>query len=403
MTRLLLFLLLAQFSYTLIAQEITQWRGENRDGKYSETELLKSWPESGPKLLWHFDELGDGHASAAVTSDKVYTAGTLDEKGYVFALTHDGELIWKSEIGKSWIDNWNGVRTTPLIIDDRLYIISSFGKLVCMNSENGETLWTVDVFNDYDGRNIRWGITENLLVDNDMLFVTAGGEVSNVIAVNRNDGKLIWKCVGNGEISAYNSPALVLHNNRKILVTQTEKSVLGIDPTDGKLLWRHEHINEWAVHPNTPLYHDGFIYIVSGYGCGGILLKLSEDGNTISEVWANESLDNQMGGVIYLDGRLYGAGHDNRKFICLDWETGEELFFTKSMQRGNTIYADGLLYCYDERGKVLLIKPEESSFNVISEFKVPYGENQHWAHLVIQHKKLFVRHGTSLMVYDIAN
>ncbi len=62
-----------------------------------------------------------------------------------------------------------------------------------------------------------------------------------------------------------------------------------------------------------------------------------------------------------------------------------------------------MLYCYDERGKVLLIKPEENSFNVISEFEVPYGENQHWAHLVIHNKRLFVRHGTSLMVYDIAN
>ncbi len=403
MKKFLSFVLLIGFSFTLFAQETTQWRGENRDGKYNETDLLKSWPESGPKMLWHFDELGDGHSSAAVTANKVFTAGTLDEKGYVFAFDHEGQLIWKTEIGKSWTDNWNGVRTTPLVIEDKLYIISAFGKLVCMNSNIGEIIWTVDVFNEYDGQNIRWGITENLLVDGDMLFVTAGGEESNVIALNRNSGELIWKCVGNGEKSAYNSPALVTHNNRKILITLTENSVLGIDPVNGKLLWRHEHVNEWSVHPNTPLYHDGFIYVVSGYGCGGVLLKLSDDGNSVTKVWANSSLDNQMGGVIYLDGKLYGAGHDSRKFICLDWETGEELFFTKSMQRGNTIYADELLYCYDERGKVLLIKPEENSFNIISEFKVPYGENQHWAHLVIHNKKLFVRHGTSLMVYDIAN
>ncbi len=403
MKKFLSFVLLIGFSFTLFAQETTQWRGENRDGKYNETGLLKSWPESGPKMLWHFDELGDGHSSAAVTANKVFTAGTLDEKGYVFAFDHEGQLIWKTEIGKSWTDNWNGVRTTPLVIEDKLYIISAFGKLVCMNSNIGEIIWTVDVFNEYDGQNIRWGITENLLVDGDMLFVTAGGEESNVIALNRNSGDLIWKCVGNGEKSAYNSPALVTHNNRKILITLTENSVLGIDPVNGKLLWRHEHVNEWSVHPNTPLYHDGFIYVVSGYGCGGVLLKLSDDGNSVTKVWANSSLDNQMGGVIYLDGKLYGAGHDSRKFICLDWETGEELFFTKSMQRGNTIYADELLYCYDERGKVLLIKPEENSFNIISEFKVPFGENQHWAHLVIHNKKLFVRHGTSLMVYDIAN
>jgi outer membrane protein assembly factor BamB len=402
MIRFFSFVLIVIFPTILIAQETTQWRGENRDGKYSETGLLKSWPESGPKMLWHFDELGDGHSSAAVTSDKVYTAGTLDEKGYVYAFDHEGQLIWKSEIGISWVDNWNGVRTTPLVIKDKLYIISAFGKLVCINTNDGEIIWSVDVFEEYDGRNIRWGITENLLVDGNKLFVTAGGEESNVIAFNRDNGELIWKCAGNGEISAYNSPALITHNGRKILLTMTKNSLLGIDPADGKLLWRHEHINEWSVHPNTPIYQDGFIYVVSGYGCGGKLLKLSDDGNSVTEVWTNSSLDNQMGGVIYLDGKLYGAGHDSRKFICLDWETGEELFFTKSMQKGNTIYADELLYCYDERGKVLLIKPEENSFNAISEFKVPYGENQHWAHLVIHNKRLFVRHGTSLMVYDIA-
>ncbi len=341
MKRLLSLLLLVNLSLIIIAQESVQWRGENRDGKYNETGLLKAWPENGPTLLWHFDDLGDGHSSAAATADKIYTAGTLDEKGYVFALSHEGKLIWKSEIGKSWTDSWNGVRTTPLVIKDKLYIISSFGKLVCMNTKDGEIIWSVDVFETYNGRNIKWGITENLLVDGDKIFITAGGVESNVIALNRNNGELIWKCAGNGEKSAYNSPALIIHNNRKILVTQTENSILGIDPINGKLLWSYEHINEWSVHPNTPLYHNGFVYVVSGYGCGGVLLKLSDDGNTVSKVWTNTSLDNQMGGVIYLDGRLYGAGHNNRKLICLDWETGEELFFTKSMQRGNTIYADG--------------------------------------------------------------
>ena len=401
MNKFLSFVLLVSFPFTIFAQKTAQWRGKNRDGKYYETGLLKSWPENGPTMLWHFDELGDGHASAAVTSEKIYTAGALDDKGYVFAFSHEGNLIWKSEIGKAWMENWDGVRTTPLVIGEKLYIMSAYGKLLCMNSNNGEDIWTVDLFKEFNGRNIRWGVTENLLVDEDKLFVTTGGVESNVIALDRNIGELIWMCAGNGEKSAYNSPALIEHNNRKLLVTMTENSVLGIDASDGKLLWSHEHTNEWSVHPNTPLYHNGFIYYVSGYGSGGGLLKLSGDGNIVSKVWTNSSLDNQMGGVIYLDGRLYGAGQNSRKLICLDWETGEEMFSTKTIQRGNTIFAEGLLYCYTEKGKVALVRPEVNSFKVISEFKVPYGANQHWAHLVIHNKRLYVRHGTSLMVYDI--
>ena len=90
------------------------------------------------------------------------------------------------------------------------------------------------------------------------------------------------------------------------------------------------------------------------------------------------------------------------KLFCLDWKTGEELFKTSEIQRGNTIFADGMLYCYDERGKVALVKPEQDGFNVTGSFPVAFGENQHWAHLVIHNKRLYVRHGDFLMVYDIA-
>jgi outer membrane protein assembly factor BamB len=133
-----------------------------------------------------------------------------------------------------------------------------------------------------------------------------------------------------------------------------------------------------------------------------VKLKLSPDGSKAEVVWRNSSLDNQMGGVILHEGRLYGAGHNNRQLICLDWDTGEELYSTSEFQRGNTIFAEGLLYCYDERGKVGLIQPGENDFNILGEFEVTYGERQHWAHLVINDKKLYVRHGDALMVYSIA-
>jgi outer membrane protein assembly factor BamB len=132
------------------------------------------------------------------------------------------------------------------------------------------------------------------------------------------------------------------------------------------------------------------------------MLKLAADGNSVKEVWKNESLDCQLGGFVTVDGRIYGAGSKSRKWICLDWKTGKELGSANLGKQGNIIYADGLLYCYSESGNVLLCKPKADGYGEISEFKVPYGEKQHWAHLVIDNKKLYVRHGTSLMVYSIA-
>ena len=390
------------FNSLTYAQEIAQWRGENRDGKYNETELLKQWPESGPELLWHFDELGEGHSSAAVTTNMVYTAGTINGNGYLFALDHNGQLQWKVEYGKEWVEDWNGVRSTPLIYQGKIYIISGYGKLNCLDALNGKSIWQTDLFKDYDGRNIQWGITENLLINGDMLYCTPGGITANVIALNKDTGELIWKSKANGELSAYNSPLLIEHSRRKILVTMTANSILGIDASNGKLLWRHSQTNQYSVHANTPLYKDGYLYCVSGYGRGGVMLKLSDEGSSIEETWRDTLLDNQMGGVILLNDRIYGAGHINYKWFCLDWNTGKKLFSSTMIKRGNVIFADEMLYCYGESGEIGLVKPESDRFNLVSKFRVPYGSAQHWAHTVIHNKRLYVRHGNSLMVYNIS-
>lgn len=385
------------------AQEIAQWRGDNRDGKYNETDLLKVWPESGPELLWHYDNLGPGHASATVTKDAIYTAGTDEEgNGFVIALTHSGEKIWQSGIGKEWMDNWDGTRSTPLYYNGKIYIMSSYGKLFCMNATDGNTIWNLDLFTAYDGRNIKWGVTENLLIDDGKLFVTLGGIEDNVIALNKDNGNLIWKSKGKGEVSAYCSPMIVEKDGLKILVTQTASSIMGLDASTGELLWSYPHPNKWSVQANTPIYKDGKLYCFSGYGKGGVLLQLSDDGKSVTEVWTDPMLDSKMGGAILLDGKIYGSGDKNRKWFCIDWETGKELYSATPLKVGNIIYADGMLYCYGDGGNVGLVDPKSNDFSLVSSFKVPYGEMYHWAHLVIHNKKLYVRHGTSLMVYDIS-
>jgi outer membrane protein assembly factor BamB len=132
------------------------------------------------------------------------------------------------------------------------------------------------------------------------------------------------------------------------------------------------------------------------------MLQLSPDGKNIKELWRNTSLDNRMGGVIMNKGRIYGTGDKTKSLQCIDQKTGKLLFSVPNLAPGNIISAEGLLYVFSEGGTVGLVEPKTDSFNVICSFKVPYGANQYWAHLVINNKRLYVRHGTSLMVYDIS-
>ncbi|MCX6326820.1 MAG: PQQ-binding-like beta-propeller repeat protein [Bacteroidia bacterium] len=402
MNKIFLPLILSMICISANAQKIAQWRGPSRNGIYNETGLLKKWPDAGPKLIWHFDELGEGHTSVATTGSVILTTGMINETGYVFAFNNYGKLLWKKDYGKEWTENWNGVRSTPLIVNDKLFLMSSFGKLVCMNISNGKNIWTIDLQKQYDGRNIKWGVTENLLFDGNTLFCSPGGVDANVIALKLSTGKLIWKSKGNGEKSAYCSPLLITLPNRKIIVTMMENSIQGIDASTGKFLWKHPQPNEWSVHPNVPVFADGNLYCTSGYGQGGVMLKLSADGSSVAELWRNKSLDPRMGGVVVFNDRIYGTGDRNRSLFCIDWQTGNELYSIKDMAPANIIANDGLLYIYSESGKVSLIEPQTNGFNILSSFPVPFGANPHWAHLVIKDKKLYVRHGTSLMVYDIA-
>ena len=159
------FLLLLSITVLFQAYSQTaQWRGDSRDGKYEESGLLKKWSEDGPKLLWHYDALGPGHASATVTDDVVYTAGTNEENemGFIVALDYKGKELWKKEYGKEWLEDWDGVRSTPAVCDDKIYMMSSYGKVVCMDAtNNGEIIWEVDLFTKYGGVQIKWGVTEN--------------------------------------------------------------------------------------------------------------------------------------------------------------------------------------------------------------------------------------------------
>ncbi len=384
------------------AQFESQFRGINRDGVYSEKGLIKQWPVDGPKILWHFDELGKGFTSAVVYNDKIISSGMLESIGYVFCLDLKGKLIWKTAYGTEWTESWPGCRSTPTVFDNKIYVVSSFGMAVCINVMDGKILWSNDLNKTFGATPPKWGIVESPLIVDDKVIFTTGGPTQNMVALNRLDGKTIWTSPGAGELTAYCSPLLIYHKEKKIICTLTANSVLGIDAVSGKVLWLYPKKNTWSVHANTPLYYDGHIYVVSGYGSGGIMLKLADDGNSVTQAWTNTSLDNQMGGVVLLNGNLYGSGQDNKTWQCIDWKTGILKYQTNALGKGVTIANEGLLYCYSDKGDLALVKPTETAFEIISKIKITLGADYHWAHPVIKDKILYVRHGNAMIAYSLA-
>jgi outer membrane protein assembly factor BamB len=385
----------------LASQTSTRWRGPNGNGIYSETGLLKKWPAEGPQIVWHFDGLGEGHSSPAFAHNMIYLSGMAGKTGMIYALDMNGKLQWKAPYSEEFHESYPGSRATPVIAGDLLYIYSGKGVLTCMDAKNGKVKWQKDVFKDFDGRNIKWGVTETVLVDDDLVYVTPGGKKNNVVALNRQNGNLVWSSPGKGELSAYCSPLLVELPTRKLVVTMTAGHIIGLDAKDGKMLWSHPQSNRHEVHANTPVYHNGELFCFSGYGQGGVKLTLSGDGSTVKKEWFNGNLDGRMGGMVLLNGYLYGSGDNNRQWRCVDWKTGEEKYASTDLGKGVVIAADGMLYCYSERGELGLVRATPESFALVSKTNVGLGSGQHWSHPVIHEGKLYLRHGDTLIAYKI--
>ena len=389
-----------------------QWRGKNRDGIYHETGLLQKWPAEGPELLWYFEGLGDGYTSVAIANEKLYVTGRDDDNLVLFVFDLNGRLFAKKIIGKEWDTNFEGPRCSVVVDDGKLYIGNSLGQLFCLDESTLAEIWKKDGLSDFDGRNIMFGMTENPLIVGDKIFMTPGGEKNNMVALNKHTGELIWTSPGNGQLPAYCSPLYIGDQQIPLVVTwlaSTQRAERGIPNNNefaafhaetGELVWAITLPSDNTINPNTPLYDNGLILASTGYGGGSWLLLLKDGGRAVEQVWHNRA-DNQHHGSVKVGDYLYTTGHANRGFYCIDWKTGETKYRKEEQSLSAMVFADGMLYCYDDRGGMSLIKPNPNEFESAGKFEITLGTNQHWAHPVVYQGVLYIRHGDALMAYKV--
>jgi len=385
---------------TIFGQTPTKWRGPLGNGIYPDKGLLKVWPAEGPQVLWTYDGLGQGFSAPVFTKNNIFVSGMSVDTGFMYKLTLDGKLVWRKNYGTEYKKQWPGTRSCPVVVGDKLYIFSGTGQLCCMSSVDGKMIWKKECLSEFDGRQIQWAVTDNLVVNVDTIYCAPGGIKNNIMALNRNTGATIWNCEALGDKSAYCTPLLIDLPKCKLLVTMMEKNIIGIDRKTGKMLWNYGWTNQWAVHPNTPIYYNKELFCFSGYGQGSVKFALSDDGKITPE-WTTKFLDSQMGGAVLVDGFLYGSGQANPAWQCIDWKTGEQKYASKDVANGNIIYADGMLYCYSQKGDLALVKADPTGFKISSQIKVTQGTEYHWAHLVINNGVLYLRHGNTLIAYKI--
>jgi outer membrane protein assembly factor BamB len=395
-------------------QKINEWRPENRTGVSAETGLMKSWPSNGPTMLWSNPDLGKGYSQPSFGATTIYITGNIDNDDLLYALSMDGKILWKTVIGRAFTASNPESRTTPTIEGNKVYTCSGYGDLACIDGTTGKIIWLYKESELNKGTYGRWGIAESLLIDGNKIFFSPGGPETMTIALNKANGDVIWRSASLNDKPGYVSPILISYAGKRVIINVSLGHVFGIDASNGEILWNVSHdqssnpdMRKWElIKCTTPLYKDGMVYVTGGYDTGGMMIKIADDGMSAKVEWTDLVLDNHHGGVVLVNGYIYGSNwlnNNNGNWCCLDWKTGKKMWEEPWKCKGSVISAEGMLYIYDERnGNVGLVKATPEKFDLVSSFKVTLGSTgPFWAHPVIHNGILYLRHTNALMAYDI--
>jgi len=391
------------------------WRGPDRDNRSPDTNLLKSWEKDGPPLVWTFDNAGKGYSSPAIVDGVLYLTGSRDGEVLLMCLdAATGKETWSTPIGRDPERGYNtgwgaGTRGAPTVGDGLVYAMSATGNVAAVQTSDGKVKWTIDLVKDYGGKIPDWGYSESPLLDNGRLLVTPGGDGGAIVALDPATGEEIWRSKELTDGAQYSSIIAADVDGKRQYIQLFMNTLAGVDAANGDLLWTSRWpAGRTAVIP-TPIHHNGRVYITSGYGAGSKLVAISNDG--AEDVWDNKVMKNHHGGVVLIDGYVYGFS-DGGGVICQNFETGEMVWSERGegIQKGAIHYADGMLYCLDEHeGSVFLIEAsakgyqEHGRFNLPRETELRRGTSgKVWTHPVVINGKLYLRDQDLLFCFDVS-
>jgi outer membrane protein assembly factor BamB len=405
------------FAATMSAQgrEWPQWRGPNRNGVSEEKGLLQEWPKDGPKLVWKVDDAGNGYSTPSVAGRRLYLQGNegLENESVAARSSDDGKKIWSTRLGKVGNANqkpsYAAARSTPTLDGELLYALGSDGDLACVEAASGKIRWQKNVRADFGGQYGEWAYSESPLVDGDKVICTPGGSDATLVALNKKNGEVIWKCaLPEGSKAAFASAIVVEADGVKQYVQLLEKGLVGVDAKTGKLLWRYaKPISKYGANIPTPVASDGYIYVASaGTGGGAVKLKMKDGGVEAEQAYFEAKLPTAIGGTVKVGNYLYGT--TGQALLCLDFTTGQIKWEERALAPASLCYADGRLYLHGENGQVALVAASPDGYSEKGRF-TPADQPQRmngdksWAYPVVSDGKLYIRDHNMLWCYNISN
>lgn len=397
-------------AFALPASVFAQWPqfgGPNRDFKSDATGLAEKWSDDGPRPIWS-RSLGEGYSSIVMDGGRLFTMYRSSDKEIVVALdAGTGETIWEQEYEAPIAEGIEkrfgvGPRSTPTIAADHVYAIGITGKLSCLTKKDGKLVWSHDLMREFGAKAPEFGFASSPIVYGNTLIAAVGGKGSGMMAFDLMSGSVIWQ--RHDFENTYSSPMVIDVDGQDQVVLLVDREIVAIDPTNGDVIWRHEHVNQWKTNISTPVWNGvDLLFVTSGGEGGGRVLKLArKDGKTsLEEVWANRKTGVGQSNVLRVEDHLYGcAGYGPNSFImAVNLETGKTAWKERGYKSGTMLYADGKLIVLSGDGDLSLIEASPKACTVLSTFKL--FEKDSWTVPTLVGQRLYVRNRETIVALDL--
>lgn len=346
--------------------------GARRDGISLETGLIDGLPADGPKVLWRVPG-GVGMAAVAVADGLAVTTWNDAENQWLVALDAvTGKQAWKTAIGPAYENAMgNGPRATPTVAGERIFAYSGEGILVAVNRATGTILWRTDAVGRADAKPSDYGMASSPLVVDDQVVVHVGGDNGAIAAFSIVDGAPAWSAAAGS--AGYSSPTLLVVGGTAQIVSVTGSEVVGISPGAGTVLWSQPFETDFGCNTATPIAVDGGVFVSAGENHGSMLIDLDRDGDRLVPRPRWESLGpkslmrNEWQTSLVVGDHLYGfdnvgAAGPVTHLVCVEVNTGREVWRKPRFGKGNMVWADGKLWITTIDGELVLARATPAGY-----------------------------------------
>jgi outer membrane protein assembly factor BamB len=377
------------------ATDWPQYRGINRDGISHETGLLKTWPDTGPKVVWKA-EVGPAYSAVAASGGRLFT---MDSKGTdEFVVCFDatnGKELWRYRNDASFNnDQGNGPRSTPVVDGNIVYALGAMGQLTALSAQDGKKIWAHNLKTEFGSEIPQWGTSTQPLVEKDLLIVDVGGDSGqSILAFQKKNGTVQWKT--HTDKQGYSTPIAVTVNGQRQILVFTGTSLVSVSP-QGNVLWKYPWRTSWDANIASPIFvAPDKVFISTSYDVGAALLQIK--GNSVQEIWKSRIMKNHFNSSVVDGNNLYGF--DDATLKCIDVLTGAEKWKQSGFGKGSLILADRHLIVLSERGKLALVEASPGAYREVASFQALDGKC--WTMPTLANGKLYLRNQKSLVSYDL--